>query len=280
MTCIVVATDLSSRSTIAIGRARMLAAETGAELVVVHVVDDDLPAAIIERRRLEAAEILDARNPGDDGADGPAVRVVVEVGEVFSAVSEVAEKAGAALIVAGDHRRSRWRDLFRDTTVERLIRAANRPVLIARTVAKSAYAEPLLAIESDEAAELLGALETVAARPARLIAVHAHGAPAAGLMFHAGISRDAIAAHQRTDSARIRSRLAKAFGSVDWRVDIRVIDEVPLEAIRSVAEQEGCDLIVVSSHARRAPLRGLLGSVSSALIREGFRDVMIVPRGA
>jgi nucleotide-binding universal stress UspA family protein len=194
MTCIVVAADLSARSVIAIRRARMLAAEAGAELVVVHVVDDDLPAAIIERRRLEAAEILHAPS------------------------------------------------------------------------------------ESDEAAELLGALETVAARPARLIAVHAHGAPAAGLMFHAGISRDAIAEHQRTDCARIRSRLAKAFGSVDCRIDIRVIDEVPLAAIRSVADAEGCDLIVVSSHARRAPLRGLLGSVSSALIREGFRDVMIVPR--
>lgn len=275
MTCIVVAADLSARSVIAIRRARMLAAEAGAELVVVHVVDDDLPAAIIERRRLEAAEILNARSESDEG---PAFRVVVEVGEVFSAVSEVAEEAGAALIVAGDHRRSRWRDLFQDTTVERLIRAANRPVLIARTPARSAYAEPLLAVESDEAAELLGALETVAARPARLIAVHAHGAPAAGLMFHAGISRDAIAEHQRTDSARIRSRLAKAFGSVDCRIDIRVIDEVPLAAIRSVADAEGCDLIVVSSHARRAPLRGLLGSVSSALIREGFRDVMIVPR--
>lgn len=275
MTTIAVATDLSARSAVALRRARMLAVETGSELVVVHVIDDDLPAALVERRAAEAKEILDAENAG---AGAPPVRIVVEVGDVFSAVPEAAEKAGATLIVAGDHRRRRFRDLFRDTTVERLIRVSNLPVLIARTPAEAPYANPLVAVESEEAPELLTALETVSRRPSRLIAVHAHGAPAAGLMFYAGIEAESISDYKRTHTDRIRSRLARAFGSAGFPVDIRVVDEVPLEAIARIADAERCDLILVSSHTRRGPVRGLLGSVSSALIHDGHRDLMIVPR--
>lgn len=272
---IAVATDLSSRSAVALLRARKLAAETGSELVLVHVVDDDLPASLVERRIAEAREVLYAEM---GAVDGPPVRVVVDVGDVFSAVPEVAEKAGASLIVTGDHRRRRFRDLFRDTTVERLIRVSSLPVLIARTPVEAGYANPLVAVESEEAAELLKALELVSPKPSRLVAVHAHGAPAAGLMFYAGIDAASISDHQRTHADRIRSRLAQSFEAAAFPVDIRVVDEVPLEAIMRIAEAEHCDLILVSSHTRRGPVRGLLGSVSSSLIHDGHKDLMIVPR--
>lgn len=275
MTTIAVATDLSGRSAVALRRARMLAVETGSELVVVHVIDDDLPAALIERRAAEAKEILDT---GNAEVDGPPVRVVVEVGDVFSTVPDVADKVGASLIVTGDHRRRRFRDLFRDTTVERLIRVSNLPVLIARTSVEAGYANPLVAVESEEAPELLKALETVSRKPSRLVAVHAHGAPAAGLMFYAGIKPEAISDYQRSHADKIRSRLAQSFGAAGFPVDIRVVDEVPLEAIMRIAEAEHCDLILVSSHTRRGPVRGLLGSVSSSLIHDGHKDLMIVPR--
>lgn len=275
MTTIAVATDLSGRSAVALRRARLLAAETGSGLILVHVVDEDLPAALVERRMAEAREVLDVET---GTADGPPVRIVVEVGDVFSAVPEVAEKAGASLIVAGDHRRRRFRDLFRDTTVERLIRVSSLPVLIARTPAEAGYAHPLVAVESEEAAELLKALELVSPKPSRLVAVHAHGAPAAGLMFYAGIDAGSISYYQRTHADRTRSRLARSFDDTGFPVDIRVVDEVPLEAIARIADAERCDLIVVSSHTRRGPVRGLLGSVSSSLIHDGHKDLMIVPR--
>jgi nucleotide-binding universal stress UspA family protein len=274
MTSIVVAADLTERSAVALRRAGLLADRAGAELIIVHAIDEDLPLSVLARRKAEATEILGA--PDRNGA--PPARVVVEAGDVYTVVPAIAEATDAMLVVAGDHRRSRLRDLFRDTTVERLIRISSRPVLIARSAAMAYYANPLIAVEGDEAGELLGALETVCPDPARAIAVHAHGAPAAGLMFYAGISSEAIEAHRRTYADQIRSRLGAAFAPARFPVDIRVVDAVPLEAIRSIAEAERSDLIVVSTHARRAPLRGLLGSVSSTLIQDAGEDLLIVPR--
>lgn len=275
MRTIVVATDLSERSAVALRRARMLAGESGSDLVVVHVVDEDLPAEVIKRRTAEAREVLHEQN---GNVTSPPVRIVVKVGDVFSALSSVANAAGASLIITGDHRRSRLRDLFRDTTVERLIRVSSLPVLVVRTKAEVRYRNPLVAVESEEAPELLKALEAVSPRPSRLTAVHAHGGSAAGLLFYAGVDAETISDHNRTYADGIRSRLEHAFDAAGFPADIRVVDEVPLEAIRRIAEAEHCDLVVVSTHARRGSLRGLLGSVTSSLIHDGQGDLMIVPR--
>lgn len=275
MTRILVATDLSARSVVALRRAGILARENRSELVVAHVIDEDLPPEAIKRRAEEAREILDDQIRT---AACPPAKVIVKVGDTFEAIPSVARKLGASLIVAGDHRRSSLRDLFRDTTVERLIRMSALPVLVARTRADAGYGNPLVAVESEEAPELLKALEIVAPEPSRLTAVHAHAASAAGLMFYAGMDAEAISEDLRNFADRIRSGLERTFANAGYRVDIRVVDDVPLEAIRRISEAEHCDLIVVSTHARRASLRGLLGSVSSALIRDGDRDVLIVPR--
>ncbi len=45
-----------------------------------------------------------------------------------------------------------------------------------------------------------------------------------------------------------------------------------------VAEEENCELTVVSTYARRGVLRAILGSVSATLIRHGTGDLLIVPR--
>ena len=65
MDSILVATDLSARSAQALRRAMRLATDSGAQLTVAHVIDDDLPGPVILRRRahLKAAARLKRRLP-------------------------------------------------------------------------------------------------------------------------------------------------------------------------------------------------------------------------
>lgn len=276
MKTIVAATDLSERSTPALKRAGRIAAGSGAELVVVHCIDDALPQKYRERRAAEAREALDEQA----AALGLlAARIVVAAGDIFWEVHRIATEAHAGLIVAGDHRRSAVRDIFRDTTVERLIRVSAVPVLIARGAADAPYRHAIVAVESAEGGELIDVLAGFGdAAPARATVLHAFDAPAAGLMYVAGVARERIEEYYAGVAYEARKRLRGAAGEPPFPVEIEVVDAEPAAAIRDYAAREKCDLVAVSSHARRAVLRGILGSVSSELVRHGTIDVLIAPR--
>lgn len=276
MKTIVAATDLSDRSRVAIERAAHIAAATGARLVIVHAVDDSLPEAMLARRVTEAEEILREQAAS---IDAPDVETRVAVGDIFWAVHRLATQAHAELIVTGDHRRSALRDIFRDTTVERLIRISAVPVLIARVEAAPAYRHAVIAVESAEAGELVGTLAGFGlAAPARATLLHAYHAPAAGLMYVAGLENERIEEYRADAAYRAFENLRPLLAEPPFPMQIEVVDAAPDAAIADFAKREGCDLVAVSSHARRIVARGILGSVSSELIRHGRTDVLIVPR--
>jgi nucleotide-binding universal stress UspA family protein len=58
---LLIATDLSSRSEVALARALRLTRQHGAELRVCHVVDDALPAHLAEAQKIAAESILQER---------------------------------------------------------------------------------------------------------------------------------------------------------------------------------------------------------------------------
>lgn len=275
MKTIAVLTDFSERSAVAVGRAAAIAAATRAEPVLVHAVDDNLPKHVLERRISEAEETL------KDEAAGlsPSPRVHVAVGDVYWALHSAATSLHADLIVAGDHRRNPVRDLFSDTTIERLIRVSAVPVLLARTSATLAYRTALVAIESGEGNDLLARLADLGgAGPKRAVLLHAASMSAEGMMYYAGLDADAIDDYRSRVFREARSRLTGLDQPNGITCEIRIEEGLPANAIDETATAEGCDLVVLSSHARRAAVRGLLGSVSSTQIRRGRTDLLIVPR--
>lgn len=90
---ILAATDFSTRSNLALRQAGLLAQASGASLVVVHVVDDDQPQALLEMERREANQIL---------------------GEQISVMPELLKAQCSPLVVTGSPflgycaRRQRW----------------------------------------------------------------------------------------------------------------------------------------------------------------------------
>lgn len=250
----------------------------GAELLFLHAVDDDRPTHMVAA----AAELAREQLLKERQAYGDRIRTAqdVVIGDVHRAILAAVTQAEAGLLVVGDHRRSAIRDLFRDTTVERLARLAQVPLLLVRIQPDRRYHRGLIGLESDEGNELLSALELLgAAAPGSLIGLHAFDAVAAGMLATASVPEASVEAYREDIAQKARSRIG---ASLDQRrrpgFRLRLEDADPATALMKVAEEENCELTVVSTHARRGVLRAILGSVSATLIRHGTGDLLIVPR--
>lgn len=67
---IVAATDLSERSDRAIRRAILLARQFGGEITLVHVIDDDRPAALVQSEQAKATELVEQQGRSVADIDG------------------------------------------------------------------------------------------------------------------------------------------------------------------------------------------------------------------
>ncbi len=129
LTSILVASDLSRRSTPAVARAVQLAGWSGARLTVLHVVEEDRPSAMEAQERCGAESFLTEQVARHGTPD--ACEIVTRSGDAFRVIADEAEARAADVIVLGAHRRQVLRDVFTGTTAERVTRTAGRPVLLA-----------------------------------------------------------------------------------------------------------------------------------------------------
>ena len=127
---ILAATDFSTRSQRALRRAGLLARDTGAELTLVHVVDDDQPQDLIAMERREAGRILAEQVGAVAEFRGVQCHPMVATGDPFDAILRTAADLNSDLIVMGAHRKQFLRDVFIGTTIERVIRTGPHPVLM------------------------------------------------------------------------------------------------------------------------------------------------------
>ncbi len=129
MQMILMATDLSARSDRALDRAVGLARDCGAELTIVHLVDEDLPALLADAQQEAAERATQEHVDTLTAANGPSISIEVVLGRAYVDILEMSEKVEAEMIVLGVHREGAFKDMFRGTTAERVIRASNVPVL-------------------------------------------------------------------------------------------------------------------------------------------------------
>lgn len=135
---ILAAIDLSGRSDRALQRALALARQFGADLEVIHVVDDGLPDPV--RRQIEEASLASMnaclQSLMGDKPETCATRIVA--GQDFTGILSRAEEMSADLIVLGIHRHAA-REAFRGTTAERVVRFGEIPVLMVKEPVAGPY---------------------------------------------------------------------------------------------------------------------------------------------
>jgi nucleotide-binding universal stress UspA family protein len=279
---ILAATDFSTRSQQALRRAGLLARDTGADLTLVHVVDDDQPPDLVALETREAERILGEQVCAIAELRGLRPRALVVGGDPFDGILRAAASTGADLIVMGAHRKQLLRDIFVGTTIERVIRTGPFPVLMVSTDVDRPYRTALAAVDMCEPSVHAIRVGGVLGFPAgvRLALVHAFLPLAKGMMFYSGLSRNTIDEHVADERVRATKELIaflSANGLNDHEQSIRVEEGAPPEVISKAVEQLKPDVLIIGTRGRSGIAKALLGSVTEEVLRSLDVDILAVP---
>ncbi|WP_429911980.1 universal stress protein [Glycocaulis sp.] len=276
-----VATDLSERSARALQRALALASVETASIRLLHVIDDDQPAALIDAQRDKARQYL-GQMVAREAGPGQTIEIVVEAGEAHTTINRQAQAFGADLIVLGAHRKNILLDLFRGTTIERVLQTGSTPVLVCNLPAAEPHDRVLAAVElnqnSIDAIEVAFDLGLV--RKAKITVAHAYSSLETTQMAYAGRTEEEIHRQHSEKEADIADRLyhlvsGTQLGALDYAL---VIEEaVPAQLLIRIAGQTGTSLTIIGTRSSSSLERFFLGSVAKAVLRQGHGDILAVP---
>jgi universal stress protein E len=279
---ILAATDFSTRSHRALRRAGLLAQARGAELTLLHVVDDDQPKDLVEIEKREAERILAEQISAIAEMRGAQCRPMVIAGDPFDGILRTAGSIKADLIVMGAHRKQLLRDIFVGTTVERVIRTGPYPVLMVNNEVRQPYRNVLAAVDMSEPS----AHAIRAARSAGLIGeqgvtlLHAFVPLGKGKMAMAGIDRAAIDEYVASERRKALDELVAflAANELDGlKAPLRVKEGGAFEVISRAVEEMRPDLLVLGTHGRSGLVKVLLGSVTEEALHRLDVDILAVP---
>lgn len=276
---IMVATDLSDRSALALQRAvRLIRQQGGGDWCLLHVVDDQAPQAYVAEHVQRVQALLEEEAPqlAEDAGSRP--QVLVGSGEVEEVVAKAAEEQGIDLVLVGAQRRSALRDFFVGRSVERLIRSSHRPVLRVAAPVNGDYHKALVAL--DDSSTSLHALASVRklglVEPEQCHALRVLEPVPMGTLAEAGIDYRQLEQNAGEVLQMLRGELKEAgLGLPDGQV--RVEQGQPRQVIADAFKQSQADLLVIGSHARKGLSRLVLGSVASGLLSDLQCDILCVP---
>jgi nucleotide-binding universal stress UspA family protein len=266
---ILVAHDLSRRSSIAVARAVQLAQQTGAVLDILHVVEDDLPLTIIERRKAEATEVVNA-DLAALRATASRIEVHVLVGRDYTDILDRAEKSAADLIVLGAHREDALRGLVIGTTAERIIGFGTRPVLVVNSQPAGQYRRVIVAVDFSSSARQAAAFAFDLLPEAEFRLLHASSMAADG-RFSSGANTG--------KAEKIKSDLSAYFPCVGAHAASKhlvVRHGSALAVIRDEVTDFNAEVLVVGAQRRSGLTRALIGEILEDLLARPPCDIIAV----
>ncbi|WP_201864988.1 universal stress protein [Microvirga soli] len=280
---ILAATDFSTRSQRAVRRAGVLARDSGAELTLVHVVDDDQPSDLVALETREAERILVEQIASMAELQGLQVRPLIVAGDPFDGILRAAASVDTDLVVMGAHRKQLLRDILVGTTIERVIRTGPFPVLMVNGEVEQPYRTALAPVDLSELSVNAIRIGMALGLPSgdRLALVHAFAALGKGQMFHAGLSSQVIDGYVAEERVRATNELAaflKANGLNDHGQPARVVEEgTPFEVISKAVKQVKPDVLIIGTRGRSGIAKAFLGSVTEEVLRSLDVDILAVP---
>jgi len=275
---LLLATDLSPRSELALRRALRLAREHNAALAVIHIVDDDLPSSLAEVTKAGAEQIIRAQLAASPNGAQTEVSIKVASGKPFSDILAHAAGEKAELIVLGMHRKAGIKELFRGTTAERVIRTGHIPVLVVRSGAKETYRRVVVGTDFSVHARRAMQVALRLAPGAELYLVHGFLVPFQGFMYGPDTHRQVEAEHQRWMTAMIDDEMRiflTSFEGAPPRVHQVVREGMAQEVILKEVASNRADLLVLGTHGRTGVAHAVLGSVAEDLLAEAPCDVLV-----
>jgi nucleotide-binding universal stress UspA family protein len=269
---VLVATDLASSGNHAIERALQLAAAHGAELDIVHVMEEGLPAEAQAELSAVRESAIRAALAASPFAGQVKMTVDLIVGNANTDIVERAVMSNADCIVLGLHDRLLKENLaIQGSLADAIIGRTTLPVLLVRNIPHGPYRSLVVGID-------FSPLSHAAIEAAVLIA------PEATLHLvnsYTGESDAAFTAEQKLKSllaaeSPVFERAAAAANVV--KIAVRIVAEQgdPREALKIQIDRNEADLLVLGTKGRTGLARALLGSVTTDLINARLCDVLVI----
>lgn len=279
---ILVATDFSARSDRALRRATLLAKQAGAALSIIHVVDDDQPARIVDAESKVARQLLAELSATVTDVDGVACEADVILGDPFDGIVRAAADRATDLVVIGPHRRQALRDIFAGTTAERTIRAAPCPVLMANAPPVGGYRKILLTTDLSEASRAVmnGFIALGIADAGNMSVLHVFDSLALSHGLSRVMPKDQQAHYieeERDNATRALDLFLTGIPVEPAARLVRFEATPPANEILTAAKETGADLIIVGTQTETGAARLFLGSVAAEVLRMAEQDVLAFP---
>lgn len=297
LSTILVSTDFSAPAAEAENLAANLARQSGARLILLHVIADSdyvvgevlgVTGGIAERFRAQARAAMQGaleERLAALRATGVEVEGLLADGRAGDCIVETAKLRAADLIVLSTHGRRGWRRMLLGSVAERVVRQASCPVLTVHAHAKAAGGKIVVPTDfSPPAAKALQYAEHFARLSgAALTLVHIFevGAVGPGLPGDPAFEFSGPEVQAAYDTAReeIWKRLQSLAAEVTARgvrAEPLLLHGNPAEQIASAAEHQHASLIVVSTHGWSGWRHFVLGSTAEAVVRLATCPVLVV----
>jgi nucleotide-binding universal stress UspA family protein len=278
---ILLATDFSARCDRALDRAALIATGRGAELIVLHVLEDErtksgepgpLPSW---RRPADPQHVAERQLRADLANFPPQTTLVVESGVPDDVIVGVAERRDCDVIIVGLARDEPLGRFSLGGTVRGLLRRSNVPVLIVKNRARAPYHDIVVAVDFSDSSR--HALETAAQlfEDRELTVLHAYRAPLEGRAGDTATyrrdSRNIAAADYEEFLQGTRLPAGRTLKSlIEWGT--------PAHLLRDYVEHRDTDLVVLGTHGRGAVFDLLLGSVARDILSQVPCDALVIRR--
>ena len=282
---ILVASDLSEQANIAIDRAVELAREHKAELIVLHIVDEDLPSYV--KNYLMTATDRNIRNllSRKPHSKETTITIDIVVGRPDLDIAERAEVENADLIVVGLHDRILEENLkIQGTLVEQVIQKTSLPVLVVKNQPREPYSSVVVGVDFSDYSQAAARSAAIVAPGATLHLVHAcQRQPDLSSQLHdAGKESNPLdecaVRMQSSKMSKMTSFGERAVAGIDKKPSLHhVLEGGETHAVlKAQISNSDADLVSIGTHGRTGIARSLLGSVATDILNDRLVDVLVV----
>lgn len=292
LTKILAGSDLSEWADLALQRAALLAGQHSASLSLLYVLDH---AELLKVRHIdrlektrqgfmkvlleEAKSVLDAKAAALVVQHDIEINVHVQRGKDFVEIIRWARDKNDDLIVLGAHGRFYIRDWILGTTLERVVRKGDRPVLVVKKKPTGVYRRVVVAVDFSTHGQHALEWAMRLAPDAEFHVLHVYDLWYEERLRTQGVSEQDITKLHSEETREHLDELNKFLASckIDHsKVKLLVKPGYPGPTIAAEAARLGADLIAIGTHGLSGLLYVLLGSVAAHVLREAECDVLAV----
>lgn len=274
---ILVPTDFSECSSAAYSYAALLAAKTGAEICLLHILDipvsNPVSANSSDKENLgdkhfmmELMKLTQARMKkikGDAVFKNLSVKETIEIGSIPEKTFSAVKKCKADVIVMGTHGRNGVQETFLGSNAEKIVRDADIPVLTVKDKVKNPKIETILLATdfSKEALYVLPAVSNIAE------------------LFGARLILTKVVTMNNFESTREAEKQIEAFRkkSEQFKFTTHLYYAYDKEeGIRGVADTFGASMIALGTHGRHGLAHLFKGSIAEDIVNHSSIPVLTI----